>query len=575
MRRFKANYSIRQSIFYPSVLIVLISILVVSMILFFSFQRTTSEIVEDSSKEINKQIILNFENYIDSVIDTANYIQEKTLEYSLRYNQVGLDDVYTQAAEVQPDIESIVLMDRAGNVIVKSNTKEISQQDLTQKEWFKDALTDESIYHFSSPHPQDIFRISSTEVITVTKVVTYYFNDREYRGILVVDINTSSIITLTETTNLGTNGHIVILNDDDSLIYSNNNDCITDDCLSLQISRDIIFGGRSVEIGETDFYANVNTLRNTRWRMATFINIDILSSTRSNTLFIMGLITIVTFFITMGVSSIVSRRISSPISRLKNHMEKLEHGDFYKKIEVDGQQEVVSLSHSFNSMIEEIQILMDRVITEQKSKRKTEFQALQNQINPHFLYNTLDSIVYLSENKMNDKVIKMVVALSRFFRISISRGKNIIYLKEELEHARNYLLIQQIRYNEKFHFTFEVDDNVLDYKVVKLSLQPLIENAIVHGISTEYDGGMITIRAFQDAQNLVIEVEDDGYGMTDEQIEDIYNRIKYESENKSVGLRNVYQRLRLYYGDNAKFIVESELDIRTTIRLIIPIEGAL
>ena len=256
-------------------------------------------------------------------------------------------------------------------------------------------------------------------------------------------------------------------------------------------------------------------------------------------------------------------------------MEKLEHGDFYKKIEVDGQQEVVSLSHSFNSMIEEIQILMDRVITEQKSKRKTEFQALQNQINPHFLYNTLDSIVYLSENKMNDKVIKMVIALSRFFRISISRGKNIIYLKEELEHARNYLLIQQIRYNEKFHFAFEVDDNVLDYKVVKLSLQPLIENAIVHGISTEYDGGMITIRAFQDAQNLVIEVEDDGYGMTTEQIEDIYNRIKYESENKSVGLRNVYQRLRLYYGDNDKFIVESELDIRTTIRLIIPIEGAL
>jgi len=567
--------SIRQSIFYPSILIVLISILTVSMILFFNFRRTTSEIVEDSSKEINKQIILNFENYINSVIDTANYIQEKTVEYGLRANQIGLDDVYAQAAEVQPDIESIVLLDRSGHYVVRSTNKTVSEEDLTKKEWFIDALSDDSIYHFSSPHPQDIFLVSSSEVITVTKVVTYYYNEVEYQGILVIDINTSNIITLTETTNLGENGHIVIINDDDSLIYSNNTACVTDECQSLQISREIIFGGRSVDIEGTDFYANVNTLRNTRWRMATFINTDILSTTSANTLWIMALITVVTFFITMTASSIISRRISSPISRLKDHMAKLEHGDFYKKIEIDGQHEVVSLTHSFNSMIEEIQGLMDRIITEQKSKRKTEFQALQNQINPHFLYNTLDSIVYLSENKMNDKVVEMVVALSKFFRISISRGKNIIFLKEEIEHARNYLLIQQIRYNNKFHFHFEVEDSVLNYKVVKLSLQPLIENAIVHGISTEYDEGLITIRAFQEGENLIMEVEDDGFGMTSEQIQDVYERIQYSSEGKSVGLRNVYQRLKLYYGDKAKFLVDSELDERTTIRLVIPIEGAL
>jgi two-component system sensor histidine kinase YesM len=224
-------------------------------------------------------------------------------------------------------------------------------------------------------------------------------------------------------------------------------------------------------------------------------------------------------------------------------------------------------------MIEEIRRLMDRVVEEQREKRKTEFQALQNQINPHFLYNTLDSIVYLSENKMNDKVVKMVVALSRFFRISISRGRNIILLKEEIEHARNYLLIQQIRYNDKFDFKFEIDKEVLNLKVVKLSLQPIIENALVHGINTEYDSGTIIIRAYQKRHSLVLEVEDDGYGMTEELIESVYDNLTNKKLHNSIGLKNVYQRLRIYYGEEVEFKIISELDEKTIVRLVIPIKG--
>lgn len=569
------HLSIRQSILLPSIAIVIISLIIVTSLTFVSFQTTTSEIVEGSSKEINKQIILNFENYINSVIDTADYIQEKTIEQGLRNNNDVLFDIYSQAAEVQPDIESIVLIDIAGNQVITSTFKDISESDLTQKEWYLDAISDDSIYHFSSPHPQDIFNVSTTEVITVTKMVNYYQNGDEYRGILVVDINTSNIITLTETTNLGESGHLVILNDDDSLIYSNNRDCDTDQCASVQIARDIIFGGRSVTIEDTSFYANVNTLRNTRWRMATFINTDVLSSTRTRATLIMSAVIAGTFIVTMIVSNYIARRISSPISRLKNHMEQIEKGDFYQKIEIDGQREVVSLTHSFNSMIEEIRRLMNRVVEEQREKRKTEFQALQNQINPHFLYNTLDSIVYLSENQMNDKVVKMVVALSRFFRISISRGKNIILLKEEIEHARNYLLIQQIRYNDKFDFKFEIDKEVLNLKVVKLSLQPIIENALVHGINTEYDSGTITIRAYQKGNSLVLEVEDDGYGMTKELIESVYDNLTNKNLHNSIGLKNVYQRLRIYYGEDVEFKIISELDEKTIVRLVIPIKGVI
>ncbi len=566
--------SIRASIFFPTIVIILLVVIVSSVITFTNYQATTSNLVEDTSKEINKQIILNFENYIDSVIDTADYIQQKTIEYGLRDENDELDEIYKQAAEVQPDIESIVLVNINGTLISTSTYKDIIDDGITEKEWFSDATSDSSIYHFSSPHPQDIFKVSTAEVITVTKVVDYYVNGVEYRGVLVVDINASNIINLTNTTNLGDGGHIVILNDDGSLIYSNKTGCDSYDCESVEIARNIIFGGESVDIDNISMYANVNTLRDTRWRMATYINTEILDQTRNNNLLILGLVLISTTVVTLLVSSYISRRISSPINKLKDHMQLIEQGQFYQKIEIDGQKEVVLLAHSFNSMIEEIRMLMDKVVAEQKAKRRTEFQALQNQINPHFLYNTLDSIVYLSENKMNEKVIKMVIALSRFFRISISRGKNIIMLKEELEHAKNYLLIQQIRYNEKFSFHFDVAEDVLEYKVVKLSLQPIIENAIHHGINTEFDEGEIHIRAFKQDDKLVLEVEDDGYGIDDEKIKELYHRIKSDEKGKSVGMRNVYQRLKIYYGDEADLLIESELDEKTVVKLIIPLERA-
>ena len=568
------NSSISQSILIPTILIVILSLLTVSLTTFFSYQMTTSEIAEDSSKEINKQIILNFDNYIESVINTANYIQQKTIEHGLKNDNAALSDIYNQAAEVQPDIESIVLIDTAGNMIISSSYKDVSIEDLTTKSWFLDAISNESIYHFSSPHQQDIFIDSTAEVITVTKMADYYIGGNKFSGIIVVDINFSNIITLASTTNLGDGGHLIILDEHDSLIYSNGDSCVPNNCITLEIAKDIIFGGESVEVDGISMYANVNNLTATRWRLATFVNTEIINQTRNSNLLIMGIIFISTMIVTMAASSYISNRISSPINILKDHMQQIEKGDFYQKIEIHGQKEVVVLTHSFNSMIEEIKTLMNKVVQEQREKRKTEFQALQSQINPHFLYNTLDSIVYLSENKMNEKVIEMVIALSKFFRISISRGKNIILLREEIEHAKNYLLIQKIRYNEKFDYEFIVDEEVMDYKVVKLSLQPLIENAIYHGINTEYDQGKILIRAFKKDNKLMLEVEDDGYGIPDEKIEELYQNIKYKQNGTSIGLRNVFQRLKLYYGDNADLIIESELDEKTIVRLEIPSERA-
>ncbi len=574
MNSIKKGFSIGQTIIISMILIVGISLSTVTVSEFITFSNTTNDLVENTSREINKQIILNYENYIDSIIETGNYIQIQTVEYGIENNNTELGEIYSQAADIQKDVVSIVLLSISGDLVVKSGNKTLSTDDLTKRDWYTNALNDDSIYHFSSHHIQDVFQDSTEEVITMTKLVDYYVDGNKYRGVLVVDLNIVNLVKLSETTNLGEEGHIIILNNDDTLIYSSSDACVDSECESIQFVKEIIIGGQKVEINDLSMYANVNTLKNTRWRIATFYNVEIIDSTRNNTLLVGGLILIITLSVTGFVTTIISNRISSPITKLKNHMQLIQKGNLYKKIEIEGQREIVVLANSFNIMIEEIRELIDTVFYEQKEKRKSEFIALQTQINPHFLYNTLDSIVYLSENNMNEKVVEMVVALSKFFRISISRGKNIILLSEELEHAKNYLLIQKIRYHDKFTFEFEIDEDVKAYKTVKLILQPLIENAIYHGINTEYNQGKIIIRAYKKEDYLILEVEDDGYGITDPKIQELYDRMKNSDKLKSVGLRNVYQRLKLYYGENTNFEIDSELDIKTIMRILIPIERA-
>jgi two-component system sensor histidine kinase YesM len=217
---------------------------------------------------------------------------------------------------------------------------------------------------------------------------------------------------------------------------------------------------------------------------------------------------------------------------------------------------------------------MQKVLNEQNEKRKTHFLALQNQINPHFLYNTLDSIVALSENNRNKDVEHAIIALSKFFRMSISSDMNLVELKDEIEHVRNYLVIQQIRYRNAFKFDFDIDEDVLHHKVIKLSLQPLVENAILHGIQPEEAFTTILIKGYIKDNFTYVEVFNEGYGISQDKIDEIKAVIQSQKESSSMGLKNVYQRLKLYYGEEADLYFESELDEYTKVIMKMPMEDA-
>jgi two-component system sensor histidine kinase YesM len=215
---------------------------------------------------------------------------------------------------------------------------------------------------------------------------------------------------------------------------------------------------------------------------------------------------------------------------------------------------------------------MDDIVKSQEMKRKFELDALQAKINPHFLYNTLDSVVWMAEQNDTSGVITMVTALARLFRISISKGRDIITLGEELEHVRNYLIIQQIRYRDKFQFSIDMEPGVENLPTIKLIVQPIVENAIYHGIKYLQEMGHLDIKVFKKKPGaVIIEIRDNGVGMDEQRLNTILTMSSPSQKNgEGIGVRNVHQRIQLYYGSDYGLEISSELDVGTLVRLVIP-----
>ena len=566
-----SDLSIGQSFFVISITIVAIMLLLSTGVTNQLVFSRTDRLIETTSKEINKQVIMNYENYLSSVIDISNVMQKYIVDMTKANELDKLGELLLATTNLERNIKHIALLDRSGNVISSSTPLSINPH-IRDIDWFKQALNMPDIHHFSSLHTENLILNGSEEVVTISKQVQYNIGNTNQTGVLMIDLSTSQFKSLAAQTNLGDQGHIIITDQNNGLIYSSNPACQTGQCDSALIAQDILLGGKLTVWQGLNMYVNVNTIRDTRWKIASFINVNEIILTKTDIQIRMIFIFIGTLIIVAFFSYMFSRRITNPMNILKKHITKIEQGDLDARVQVDGQKEVILLADAFNTMSDRIKDLMQKVLNEQNEKRKTHFLALQNQINPHFLYNTLDSIVALSENNRNKDVEHAIIALSKFFRMSISSEMNLVELKDEIEHVRNYLLIQQIRYRNAFKFDFDIDEEVLHHKVIKLSLQPLVENAILHGIQPEEAFTTILIKGYIKDGFTYVEVFNEGYGISHEKINEIKAIIQSQKESSSMGLKNVYQRLKLYYGDEADLYFESELDEYTKVIMKMPME---
>lgn len=316
------------------------------------------------------------------------------------------------------------------------------------------------------------------------------------------------------------------------------------------------------------------TIPNTRgWSLCSMVSVKELYRDKDRLVYTVLFIWLGMLIISIILCTAVSRSISNPINKLTKAIKKMEEGDLEVAcdVKVDGNNEISILSRSFNSMVHKIRFLMDRIYEEEKQKRSAELMVLQSQINPHFLYNTLDNLQWKAYDYDAVEIAEMIEALSNFFRISLSNGKEFIPLSQEIKHIENYLFIQEKRYEDILKFTIDFDSSLSDIIVLKLIIQPIVENAIYHGIKPKLSNGNIEVSVYEINDYVYISVYDDGVGMDKETLNELRASLNIKNEKFGYGLYNVNQRIKLVYGENSGVELSSTLGEGTTVLIKIPI----
>jgi len=334
----------------------------------------------------------------------------------------------------------------------------------------------------------------------------------------------------------------------------------------------------NMEIWENDIQIVTSLIRETIFQYISYETGEMQQSYREYQQVFKSLIyiSLIAFMVVLGLTIFLSyqipRSITRPLQKLTGVTQQVAEGNLAVRSDVQTGDEVGVLSDSLNTMIDKINELLEQVTTEQIRLRKAEFELLQSQINPHFLYNTLDAIIWLAEAGEQKKVVSMVRSLSEFFRTSLNRGKDIISVKEELQHVRSYLEIQQVRYQDILNFEINVPEELECYTIPKITIQPLVENALYHGIKNKRGSGSIQIRGRKQEEYLVIEIEDDGIGISKERLWQVKDGIqrKVLTGKDIYGLYNVNERIRLNFGEAYGIDIHSTYGEGTVVRVLLP-----
>jgi len=534
---------------------------------FASFRTGINEAINTQTRELSTQIVYNYENSINSIISISNVIQTDIDRFGVdtAEGREQFSAYLAQITHLSSDILRIAVYDYKSRICLA--TSEINAiyapLDTESASWFFEAMSDPTVHVFSTPYAE----LGGEEYrVNVSKRIRYSGGTEE--AVLLIEISFQSFIDLALKSNLGEGGHIMIIDTYYGIVYTSH-EYFGGVGEGLALAKEIILGSRSAVIGDHNMAVHVDTLSNTKWRICVFINIDQLVEIERTFLMTVIVVSAVVLVIGILLFTVVARTITTPMKQLELVMRKVEKSDYFRmeEINIDASAEIEALAGRFNRMMRKIGELMERVIDEQNAQRKSELKALQNQINPHFLYNTLDSILWLIENEKSREAWEMVVALARLFRIGISNDSEVISVRDEIEHVRNYLLIQNIRYADSFVYEFEVDDDAMEMQTLKLVLQPIVENCIYHGLKNKIDEGHIKISAVVSEDELLLEVADNGYGMRQETIDKLYLSFRDGEVSNSVGLKNIYQRVKIYYSGDADMIIDSVLDEGTTVTI--------
>ena len=533
-----------------------------------------SQLLSENAIERTKETVLQSVNVVDQYVDSTL----STLHFATSLIPVNPETDQSWHSQIEllarsnPDITALAFFDGQGECLYATSGKlRVGGYGIRKRAWFTQALIQEgTLTCFSHPYVQDIFQNQHNYVVTLSRAVTYMSGGQQQTGVMLMDIDYSGFSALTDNVKLGDSGYTYVLDKDDALIahpklqliyagQAQENIAAVQSQL-LGLTRDKQNGRERVLI--------IAVINQTRWRMVGVAYIDEILQSQIAFIRIMSLVLLAAAFIALGAATLMAYWVTRPITHLEHKMRKVEEGDLNVTITERGFSEIRSVGTAFNHMLTRIRELMGQIVHEQEMKRLYELNALQAQINPHFLYNTLDSIIWMEERGRSREAIIMVSALAKLFRISISKGKSVISVAEEIEHVRNYVIIQKMRFQDKFDCDIQADPETLKERTVKLVLQPLVENALNHAID-EADGASIhiSVRASVEGDELRFTVEDDGVGIAEEQLDGILAR---PTGTGGIGLRNVNERIQLTFGRQYGLTIDSEEGRGTLVTIRMP-----
>lgn len=572
MRRKWQWKSIQSLITASFALITVIVMLIVSIFVYEKFAATAEQNAIRNNQQIIDQVKFNLESYLEGLGSFFTLIEGQVSDPSKTTTDMNKDQLQTMLL-TRNDIVSLALFTMDGQLVESIPQQRMrSNAGLADQSWFRYAATERDDLYYSAPHVQNLFAESYKWVVSLSKRVEYQTEQGVQPGILLLDANFKMIDNLGGRVTLGSKGYAYLIDGLGNIVYHPQQQLIYSG-LKYENVDEVLKYTYGSYIDNTDGQERlitVKTVDSIGWKVVGVSYLDdLITSQQEISQFMIRLMGGV-LLVVLVIALYVSARISNPIKRLERTMKMVEKGVFQVHRDDSGAEEVRQLSKRFNLMVRRIHQLMDQIIKEQEIKRKKELDILQAQIHPHFLYNTLNAVVRLAGNGRNDEVVTTISSLSKFFRISLSGGKQVITVQEELEHVRHYLIIQQIRFRNKFTYEIEADASVLSLHTMKLILQPLVENAIIHGLQSAVDEGHIHIQAREVDNQLVYSITDNGAGIPSKRLQEIVQGQVKSVEGSGVGLHNVHERLCLYYGDGYGVEIESEPDEGTCVTLRLP-----
>lgn len=578
-RPFFLNNSIRTTIFIYFTVTALAAGLLITFSLYQRLSGQVTAMVQDENQRLIGQVARSVESYLRTIMklsDSLYYGAVKNADLSSESVGSELTLLYDNNKD---NVDIIALFSEDGMLVEAVPAARLKPNlDVTGEPWFRDALEKTENQHFSLPHVQYIFDNNENQyrwVISLSRAVELTSGTSTAQGILLVDISYSSLEQLFDGVTAGKGGYVYLISSDGELLYHPKMQLIDsgrmqENNVAAAAYKD---GNHMEEFDGSSRFVTIKSIGYTGWKVVgvTPENVVTLNTIKTR-LFIVFIIALILFILAL-INSYISSRITNPIKELEKSVGILEEGNLDVPVYAGGSYEIQHLGKSIGDMAAQIRLLMKDIVTEHEAKRKQEFDTLQSQINPHFLYNTLDIIVWMIENEQKAEAVKAVTALARFFRISLSKGKSIITVRDELEHVRNYLMIQHMRFKNKFTYEIQAEDGVLELASLKLMLQPLVENAIYHGMEFMDGDGEILLKVWKEEGDLYFSVIDNGLGMTEEQVGNLFTGASHVDSKRGsgIGVKNVNERIKLYFGEKYGLSIESEPDEGTTVKIHLPV----